>query len=61
MHLPKSWDSCQPAQYAQADMGHYFLTLVNFLHVEGALHLIIQRVVRINGWEQDYYKYLYNL
>ena len=42
----KSFDPCQPAQTAQADMGRNLLQLVKYLHVKGHVYSKIQLIVR---------------
>ena len=34
----KSIDPCQPAQFAEADMGRNFSLSLNFLHIDGRLN-----------------------
>ena len=42
----KSFDSCQPAQSAQADMGRNLSLFSIILHVKGPFYIMIQSVVR---------------
>ena len=41
----KSIDPCQPAQSAQADMGRNLLPIVQFLHVQVLVYVMMQSVV----------------
>ena len=45
----KSFDSCQPAQSAQADMSRNFSPSLNFLRVNGWFYILNQSVVSQQG------------
>ena len=42
----ESFDPCQPARTAQADMGQNFPLSANFMHVEGPVHIMTRSVVK---------------